>query len=233
MLISHKKKFIFIHIFKTARTTGSEGFAPRSRLIDCLVYGYRPTVKFFNAFNILTRRKGTQLLTGFPKHAMAMDVKEKLPKHIWNNYFKFAFVRNPWDWNVSLYFYLRENKRLPAHQDAANVDFFDFIKRRCASRPPQQIDFISNGEKTIMLDFVGRFENIAADVNFIRSKLKLKPLQLPRRNISRLRPRPDYRSFYDSETADLVRRCFADDIRIFEYKFNGTVQGDLGSGVKP
>jgi hypothetical protein len=220
MLISYKHQFIFIHIFKPAGTAVSEGFAPYSRPIDRLVYGYRPTVKFFNAFNILTKRKGMEWLTGFHKHAKAMDIKEKLPAGHWDKYFKFAFGRNPWDWNVSLYFYLRGNKRLPSHQKVINESFSDFIKRRCGNRPAQQIDFISDVEKRILVDCVGKFENIEADVNSIRNRLGLKPLQLPRRNISLKRPRSDYRSFYDSETAELMARSFADDIRIFNYCFN-------------
>lgn len=34
----------------------------------------------------------------FPPHIKAKELQEKLPEDIWKIFFKFAFVRNPWDW---------------------------------------------------------------------------------------------------------------------------------------
>ena len=42
--------------------------------------------------------------TGFHKHAKAIDIKKKIGKQ-YSNFFKFCFVRNPYDHLVSLYFY--------------------------------------------------------------------------------------------------------------------------------
>ena len=221
MLISYKHKFIFIHILKTAGTAVSEGFAPYSRGVDRLVYGYRFTSRFFNALNILMGRKGIAWLTGYRKHARAEEVKSRLTDRIWNEYFAFAFVRNPWDWNVSLYFYLMGNKRLPAHRAVSNTSFSEYIKRRCASQPAQQIDFIGDRDRNLLVDYVGRYENIQEDLDCICNRLHISPLQLKKRNISKMRPGSDYRSFYDSETSSLVARCFADDIRLFQYCFEG------------
>jgi hypothetical protein len=40
-----------------------------------------------------------------PKHIPPAILKGALPENVWNEYFKFAFVRNPWDWFISQWFY--------------------------------------------------------------------------------------------------------------------------------
>lgn len=41
------------------------------------------------------------------RHDYALDIVEQLGPNRFESYFKFAFVRNSWDWLVSLYFFLR------------------------------------------------------------------------------------------------------------------------------
>ena len=220
MLISHTHRFIYIHVLKTAGTSVSACFAPYSRFVDRLVYGYYPTVKFFNAFNIVFNRKGIEWLTGFTKHAKAVDVRSKVPAALFEEYFKFGFVRNPWDWMVSLYFYLQGNKRLAAHKRVSKMTFSEFIKTRCRNNSLQQIDFISDPERRMLVDFVGRFECLEEDIRYICSRLDITAPQLPQKNISYRRPQKDYRAYYDPETAGLVKQSFAEDIKIFGYSFN-------------
>lgn len=43
-----------------------------------------------------------------PKHATALQLKNFLGNEIWQQYFKFTIVRNPWDQVVSMYFHLRK-----------------------------------------------------------------------------------------------------------------------------
>ena len=57
-----------------------------------------------------------------------------------------------------------------------------------------------------------------ADLDCICNRINIAPMQLKKRNVSKMRPGKDYRSFYNSETVALVAQCFADDIRIFGYE---------------
>src|SRR5215207_236526 len=90
MLVSYSSKVIFIHIQKTGGDTVS-------RLLSESV----PDILHLNA-----------------KHGFAVDAVKHLDD--WNNYFKFAFVRNPWDRLVSWYSMIRDAQTIRWHQALIN-----------------------------------------------------------------------------------------------------------------
>ena len=220
MLISYQHQFIFIHILKTAGTSVAETLAPHARLMDSLIYGNWPTRKFFMAFNILTGRRGIEMLTGFRPHATAMDIRQKIPGTVFDEFFKFAFVRNPWDWCVSLFFYLQQNKNLPPHRQVQGMTFSDFVQWRIGTSPKKQIEFITNWKGDIIVDYIGRYENVESDFKYICKKLGLRESYLPNKNISRMRKNRNYRTYYDTQTAELVSQYFHEDISAFGYQFD-------------
>ena len=219
MLISYKHKFIFIHIFKTAGTSISVRLAPHSRLIDALIYGHWSTRKFFNALNILLNRKSTEFLTGFKPHATAMEAKQKLPPSIYDEFFKFAFVRNPWDLHVSLYHYLCKNKKHPLSKTVRQKSFEEFIEWYIGTDPKTQLDFVANPAGEIIVDFIGKFENLSKDYNYIQTRLEINGPALPMVNVSTNRASSDFRSYYNDKTYELVERYFYKDIETFNYQF--------------
>src|SRR4051794_37346885 len=109
MLLSYEHRFIFIHVYKVAGTSVVAALEP---------FAHRPEKLFVNRllskFNHLL---GTHLtwphhkLKIFNDHVKALDLKRALPAAIFDNYFKFAFVRNPWDWQVSLYHYMKQESK--------------------------------------------------------------------------------------------------------------------------
>jgi hypothetical protein len=142
-------------------------------------------------------------------------------------YFKFAFVRNPWDRLVSTWFFLRKGgmnepdrawseKRLSAY-----VDFDSFV-REGLGRPEvlswvhfrPQADFILAPDGTVMVDFVGRYERLAEDFSIIARRLGTEAL-LPTHNSSDHAP---FASYYTPESASIVARVYARDVRAFGYQ---------------
>jgi hypothetical protein len=83
MLISHEHKFIFIHIGKTGGTSIEK--------VLCNFLGIR--------FETTKRDENGE----WWKHIWAKGMREKVGPEVWNNYFTFAFVRNPYDMILSLY----------------------------------------------------------------------------------------------------------------------------------
>ena len=223
MLISYSHKFLFIHIVKTAGSSITSCLVPYSRFVDRLFYGYWFTRKTVGVLNRVLGWEdlGYKPYTGFQKHGTAFDAKNKLPEEVYNSLFKFAFVRNPWDWRVSLYFYIRRSPKHKNHKVISSMSFSDFIKWDVLRKPKRQIDFIADEDGNIIIDYVGRYESLDKDFKFIGNKLSLPDLKpdLPQINVSVNREFKDYKQYYNDETMSLVEEYFREDVERFEYKF--------------
>jgi len=145
-----------------------------------------------------------------------------------NDYFRFGFVRNPLDRLLSCYaqkivYYERElgmPSLLWRYGDSFNKDmsFAEFVV--AVSRIPDRISDIHfrsqhtffYHRKNLMVDFVGHFEQLEQDWNFLRDKLGLP--ELPHQNRSN---HINYREAYEPELAAIAARRYAKDIELFGY----------------
>lgn len=225
MLISHSKQFIFIHIYKTAGTSITDLFVPYARPRDKMVYDKTWPTK--PVIGLLTQwmhweDDGHRQFTGFHKHATAAEVQACLPDEIFQNYFKFCFVRNPFDWLVSFYEYIKQTPRHRLKQHVENSPYKDFLVWYINQNPSRQSDFLVEPEsKEILVDYLGYFENLSQDVASIQSRLSLKTAELSHKNPSFHRKKRDYRDYYDAESIALVEDYFRADLSILGYEFEG------------
>lgn len=225
MLMSHKYKFIFIHIYKTAGTSIMGEFVPYSRLIDRLAYDFWISRK---VYGVILKQMGWQddgmkQFTGFHKHATAFDIKKKIGDNIFDSYYKFSFVRNPFDFLVSLYFYILQAKEHIMHQDVSMMNYFEFLKWYLSQNPPHQIDFLMNPDRDQKLvDYIGRFETIENDVNIVKKHLNLSiSSNIHHMNPSIKRKSKNYKDYYDHKSRDLVLSYFKSDFENLGYDFDG------------
>ena len=143
-------------------------------------------------------------------------------------YFKFAFVRNPWDRLVSAFFYLKKGGSNAMDKHWANQkivhypDFDDFVKGWLHEKNIDnyfhfvpQYKFICDNSFRIKMDYIGRFERLDQDFKIISEKLGLD-CQLPYVNQSKRRA---YQDYYSSETAAIVAKAYQKDIELFNYQF--------------
>jgi hypothetical protein len=146
------------------------------------------------------------------------------------SYFKFAFVRNPWDRLVSAYEFLRAggwhagDRRWAAEHVTVYGSFEAFV-RKGLPRPevmawrhfqPQRPFLADPLTGRIGVDFVGRFESLQADFRTIAERIGIRA-ELPHRN--RSRAATPYRDAYTPATAAVVRRLYARDVDAFGYVF--------------
>lgn len=158
-------------------------------------------------------------------------------------YFKFSFVRNPWDRIVSEYKY----RGYPAWLDFKTYLFRHlprpgFTDTYCHIVP--QCDFLFDAAGTPAADFVGRYESLQADFDTVCARLGIPERPLPHANRSlegqppirtlndvkkRLRRLlwnlesrhvfPHYSQFYDDESREYVAHLYRKDIEAFGYAF--------------
>lgn len=135
-------------------------------------------------------------------------------------YFKFGFVRNPWDRVVSLY---ERNEGLQLKDKMTFEQFVDWIKyssSTCIHPSPHryQLDWFVDPHGNLIADFIGRFERLEEDWTFVAQKLRITE-KLPHiRNNPRAR---HYTEYYTSRTRDLIATRFKLDIEQFGYEFAG------------
>lgn len=208
MLISSRKKFIFIHIYKTAGTSMLAALWPHS--------AGKMQLKATTAL------KRFRIMPPFepqchPDHITAPDLVARIGRETFDKYFSFAIVRNPWDWQVSLYqFALKHPVPFSGQEQIRSFGSFDaYIRWRCSFQGQIQRDFIYSADGEQLVNFIGHMENIDQDFATICSRIGIEA-SLPRLNVSNTTP---YRTFYSEETAELVRKTFATDIELFGYEF--------------
>ena len=131
-------------------------------------------------------------------------------------YFKFAFVRNPFDRFVSYCsFITREGNAFKTDPQK--------VMRRMLAQPPSehvlfwpQNTFLVDGDGNLLTDYVGRVETMQQSFEFIASKIGIPAVQLEKVNATE---RSAYRDYYDQELIDGVAKLYADDLRLFGYDF--------------
>jgi hypothetical protein len=165
------------------------------------------------------------------EHAPA-DWYQRLDRRKFERYFKFSFVRNPWDRAVSAYTYLKNGGSAASEEDrhwsrfVNSFDSFDaFVCQwmttenimRNALFTPQAL-YLQDEYGSLAMDFVGRFENLAEDFAHIASRLGVEAT-LPHINQSRQVP---YEDFYSDASKAIVANIYAGDISTFKYSFSAT-----------
>jgi hypothetical protein len=125
----------------------------------------------------------------------------------------------------SFHHILRERPHLMSH-----IETFDqFIRWKLdPTRPYQfhvdtsielQSDYVIDLHGKVLVDFIGRYENLADDFVEACRRIGVPPPGLLHKRQATDRKK-DYRSYYSDELAELVAKHFEPDIRIFGYKFD-------------
>lgn len=211
MLRSRERNFIFVHVQKTGGC--SLKHAIRQHVGDA------------------RRLLGT--------HDHAIDGRRRLGRE-WDDSFTFAVVRNPWDRLVSWYSMIANNDFRKAgkknrhnqfwHYICEHADSFEAFLTRCTdvvkdrdgrkSIMFNQLDYVSDERGNVIVDFVGRFENLPEDAAHIFSRIGMAEAKMPHRTRSR---HAHYCEYYTPALRDLVGERYARDVEHFKYAFEEPV----------
>lgn len=164
-------------------------------------------------------------------HMSMLDYQTAFEAAEIRRFFKFTFVRNPWDRVASAYYYLKAGGRNDADRaDAKKIvapyrDFEGFVMGYLAAGRPEQKHFRPQYQFLCTspwgppkVDFIGRYERLEADFATVSERLGLEN-RLSWKNRTPIRPR-DWRASYSDQTAEIVAQTYAKDIRLFGYTFD-------------
>lgn len=156
-------------------------------------------------------------------------------KEEYDRYFKFTFIRNPWDRLVSAFHFLKrggltlEDRQWAKENLAPFPDFDTFVREWVTPQSvltwqhfKPQTRFICNARDEVQVDFVGRLERIEEDYAAIARRLGVQD-NLQYLNRSSKKPR-DYRAFYTAETKAIVAAAYRRDIELLGYDFDGIAE---------
>lgn len=155
----------------------------------------------------------------FPPHLTYAAAADILKVDL-SSYYKFAFVRNPWDRYVSLYEYFRKDAGHAMHRRCMSCSFEDFIDdviaRRATFDTRIQVDYVIPPPRMGPLDFIGKMENIENDFSVVCKKLGIENAKLPVLNTTN----HEHYSLYYSNASKRKLEVFCEpDIKTFGYSF--------------
>lgn len=149
----------------------------------------------------------------YRNHMNAETVRKLMDPEKFDRFRKVTIVRNPWDREVSLYYWHTRN--------IADKPSFDQFVRRRLSNPERKTFKIYTIDGRIVADTILRYESLQDDFAAFVGSLGLRePPALPRAK-GNIRPRGlrDYRQLYDSAAKEIVARRYAREIAVFGYTF--------------
>jgi hypothetical protein len=213
MLLLWSRKVIFLHIYKTGGTSITHALlsqlSPAEKIIGRIAQG-----------GVLPLPQWRLQACTLPPHPTARELREILPPRVFDTCFKFAFVRNPWSLQLSLF---RHVRRSPTHHQhnifAAFPDFnayIEWIGSLPNGRHRVQCDFVMDEVGKPMVDFIGRFENLTQDFAAIANQFGWRA-NLPHFNKSD--EDPNFRKYYTTRSRDIVAALHRADIDTFGYDF--------------
>lgn len=224
MLVSHRRRFIYLKTTKTAGTSVEVLFER-----ECLPEGAyqgpaHDSIERETEAGIVgarmngVKQPGTQWLPHMP----ALALKAKIGPKIWDDYLKFCVIRNPFDRTVSLWWWLLGKQRQA-------VTAMDFAQTRQAFNAwvMSGVDLWSDRDKYMIdgqlcMDRFLRYETLWADIDRLCTDLGISrdPSELQTYKSGVRKKQEPFQAYYDPPAAARVAKAFDWEIKRFGYSLD-------------
>lgn len=201
-MISLAKRFLFVHVPKTG---GNSIQGVLRRYSEDRIVADAPHQDGVERFEVVNERYGLH------KHAAMDAYAGAIEPEVFGGLYKFAVIRNPWDWMISLYF--------SPHRGVTEWDpaaFAAIVEQAGTLRQYIRRDPAGNGPLDADLDFLLRFERLDDDFAALCGAIGIPHEPLARRNQSQ---REHYSVYYDEALKARVAAKFSEEIAFGEYAF--------------
>jgi hypothetical protein len=143
---------------------------------------------------------------------------ENFPKKF-KNYFKFSFVRNPWDRVVSCYFNKVVTKKIRDFKECFDKDFdffVDYINRIDVETANPHIKLQTTLIPVNKMDFIGKMDNFDNDFKFVCDVIGIKCDEIPHWYKT---DHVHYSAYYTPRTMRIIAKKYKEDIETFGFTF--------------
>lgn len=207
MIISHQHRFIFAAVPKTGTHSVRQALREHMSEEDLEQVGLFVNKRFpYEALAAI--RHG---------HLSLEQVRPYVGEELFAGYFKFAFVRNPFDRFVSYCAFMTRDRDVFGRTPQAVMHHFLFVE------PPEQhilfqpqYTVLADATGALLTDMVGRVEDMQASYDAIAARIGIPSRPLEQVNSSK---RGDYRQYYNEELKQGVAARYARDLALFGYEF--------------
>jgi len=207
MIISRLHNFIFVAVPKTGTHSVRQALREHMAEDDLEQVGLFVAKKF-------PMPEMAKLRHG---HIALAQIQPFLEPQDFHSYFKFGFVRNPFDRFVSYCAFMTRDQDFFEHEPQQVMRHILF------EAPPydhilfqSQHQFLVGADGALISDYVGRSEQMQASYDEICKRIGIASRPLDKVNSSR---RGDYRDYYDQQLIDGVAKLYARDLELFGYDF--------------
>jgi len=209
-MISHKYKCIFVHIPKTGGTSIENIVWPlkSDRVVENLWMGaIKP---YYNKYQ-----------TGGLQHLTSNQIETEVGSEVFNSYYKFAVIRNPWEKAVSQFIYMKQKRKdlrkfIGMTRWTSFRKYLHLITKIEHVQWMKQVDFIFDKNGNLNVDKIIRFENLEKEFHETRELIGIPYMKLPHDNKSK---RKHYTKYYNKRTQQMVAELYKEDIEAFDYTF--------------
>lgn len=179
----------------------------------------------------IVREKGLPALE--LDHVSLLYIRNRLTPKQYNNYFKFCFVRNPYDRIVSEYFWKIKDNDFRLGINCKSISFRDFVNllskkfdfllqlphNEVSHFLPQYL-FVCDENDELLVDYVAKYEDgLESGLKKLFDAMRIpynQDFKLPKNNTTRHK-RKKFTEYYDEETKEIIYNLYKKDFDVFGY----------------
>ena len=210
-----------------------------TQLINDVIVSDDYKIIFFNIKKVASTSIGSYMFKELNGKNFIANSEIFKEKNNWyegfKDYYSFAFVRNPFDRLLSCYKNKIKNPNDLSKETGVglifdpygskfykNMTFKQFLEAIISLNPEEydrhfapQYKFVCDEDENVVVDFVGKFEHLQRDIDFLINKKKLPKQKLIFFNKS------NFNCNYDEETIELAKQVhgLTKDLEIFNYEY--------------
>lgn len=245
MIVSHKHKFIFIKPKKVAGTSIEINLSKHCGENDIVT----PITDFRSEFDedYYVHFPRNYEEKGLFNHVTPDKIKKEVGEKVWNEYFKFTVVRNPYDQVVSRYLFIKNDLRVKLEEktkfelikitlvkmfkvSSYQKMFKKFFKKRKKYQSfdkfiyslrshSKNLKYYFNEKGEPICDFYIKFENLEEDYKKVCGLIGVPYEKLPKTKNKTRKEKEHYSEYYNEHTKDKIYRVYKKEIDFFDYKF--------------